>query len=257
MPSALVTGASSGIGRELALEFARLGHDLTVTARRTADLDALAAEVRALGRSCAVVTADLAARGEAARLGAALDPPPDVVAANAGVGLYGPFATSDPAKLAAMVELNAVSLALLARAVLPGMVARGSGRLLLVGSVAGYLPGPGMAGYYATKAFVRSLAESLSYELRGTGVTVTHLAPGPVRTGFAQAAEMGDSPLFDTPGALSAAAVARIAVAGTLRGKRTVVPGAANRLGLFAAKFVPVGLAARVVAGFQERKRPN
>ena len=256
-PTALVTGASSGIGRELALGLARRGHDLTVVARRKPELEALAAEVRQLGRECRVLTADLSARGEVARLVAELGDVPDVVAANAGVGLAGPFAENDPARLEAMIELNAVSLALMARAVLPKMLTRNSGRLLLVGSVAGYLPGPGMAGYYATKAFVRSLAESLSHELRGTGVTVTHLAPGPVRTGFAEAASMGDSPLFKTPGTLSARAVADQAIRGLLKGKRTVVPGAANRVGLLAARLLPTGLVARVVAGVQERKRPR
>lgn len=257
MPHALVTGASSGIGREIALALARRGFDLTVTARREPELEACAGEVRALGRACQILVADLSARGETERLLSQLDGPPDVVVANAGVGLYGPFAQNDPAKLRAMFELNVVSLALLARGVLPGMLARGSGRLLLVGSVAGYLPGPGMAGYYASKAFVRSLAESLSFELRGSGVSVTHLAPGPVRTGFAAAADMGDSPLFDAPGAQTARAVAEVAVAATLRGKRTVVPGAVNRLGLLATKFAPKGLMARVVAGFQARKRPK
>ena len=257
MPKALVTGASSGIGREIALELARRGYDLVVCARRAPELDALAAEVHALGRACRVVPADLAASGGVDHLLNRLDGTPEVAVANAGVGLYGPFARADADKLRAMLELNVISLALLARGVLPGMLARGSGRLLLVGSVAGYLPGPGMAGYYASKAFVRSLAESLASELRGSGVSVTHLAPGPVRTGFARAADMGDSPLFDAPGAVTARAVAESAVAALLQGRRNVVPGVANRLGLFAARFVPTPLLARVVAGVQARKRPT
>ncbi len=257
MPTALVTGASAGIGRALALRFATGGFDLIVTARRPAELDALAVEVASLGRTFHALPADLSDPAAVPKLwqsiadaGLAVD----ALAANAGFGQYGPFADADPDRLLALMQVNMVALAHLTRLALPGMIQRGHGRILTVASIAGYLPGPRMAAYYASKAFVRSLSEALSHEVRGTGVTVTCLCPGPVRTEFARAAVMTESALFDGPGVTTAEAVADAGYRGLMAGRRTVVPGWRNKLGVFATRFVPTALLLRAVDWVQRRK---
>ena len=256
--TALVTGASSGIGRAIAVELAQRGYDLAVTARRLDRLDELATEVRKLGRACQTVAADLAEPGAAGKLWAALGGAvPDFVVANAGFGTFGPFAATDPARIDALNQVNVVALTQLVRLALPGMLARNSGRVLTVASVASYLPGPGMAAYYASKAYVRSLSEALSHEVRASKVTVTCLCPGPVKTGFAEAAAIGEAPLFDGPGVMTAGAVAKIAVDAALAGRRVVVPGASNRLLTFGTRLLPTGALLRMVDYVQKNKRPE
>lgn len=258
MPTALITGASASIGRALALRFAAGGYDLIVTARRPAELGTLAAEVTRRGRACHTFTADLSDPAAVPRLWqsvAAAGLTVDALAANAGFGQYGPFAEADPDRLLAMLQVNMLALAHLTRLALPGMIERGHGRILTVASIAGYLPGPRMAGYYASKAFVRSLSEALSHEVRGTGVTVTCLCPGPVRTEFARAAVMTESALFDGPGVMTAEAVADAGYRGLMAGRRTVVPGWRNKLGVFATRFVPTALLLRAVDVVQRRKQ--
>src|SRR5712671_2718034 len=184
-PLALVTGASGGIGAALARELARHGHDLVLAARGVAAMEALAAELRAGGAGATVIAADLAQPGAAARLaddiaqrGLAVD----VLVNNAGLGAAGRFDRCDPARISEMLQVNIVALTELTRLLLPGMIARGRGRVMLVGSTAGFQPGPGMAVYFATKAYVLSLVEAIPEVFRGTGVTVTTLCPGPTAT---------------------------------------------------------------------------
>ncbi|MFZ2068968.1 MAG: SDR family NAD(P)-dependent oxidoreductase, partial [Xanthobacteraceae bacterium] len=183
----LITGASSGIGAELAHVFAEHGHELVLTARREAELEALAGAIAASGRPRPLVLPlDLVERDAVAQLAAALEAngvEPDNVVNNAGFGLAGKAAELDRDDQVAMVDLNIRALTELSL-VFADSLARHRGGLLNVASIAGFLPGPGMAVYYASKAYVLSFSEALHEELRGRGVRVTVLCPGPVATGF-------------------------------------------------------------------------
>lgn len=257
-PVAVVTGASGGLGAELADRFAAGGHDLVLTARRADELTALAGRLAAAhGVRCHPLPLDLAEPDAAVRLtgevrARGLDP--DVLVANAGFGLHGPFADCDETRLTAMLQVNVVALTQLVRLVLPGMIARRRGRILTLGSTAAFQPGPGMVVYFASKALVLSLSEGLAHECRGTGVTVTCLCPGPTATGFAEAAAIRGSRLFDGPGVMDAKTVAEAGYQGCLRGKRVVVPGVRNKVGAFFGRHLPRGLIMPVVARIQARK---
>lgn len=252
-PLALITGASSGIGADLARELARHGHDLVLTARRVAPMRALADELRSAGATSTVIAADLSAAGAAGTLAADVASrglAVDVLVNNAGLGAGGPFHESDPARVSEMVYVNVVALTELTRAVLPAMVARGSGRVLLVASTAAFQPGPSMAVYCASKAYVLSLGEALSYELRGTGVTVTTLCPGPTHTGFTAVANTGSSALFDSPVAnvMAAAEVARQGYRALAAGKRVHIAGLVNRIVAASGRFSPRAISLPVTA---------
>src|SRR5260370_32126035 len=174
-PLALVTGASGGIGAEFAREVARHGHDLVGAARGVAAMEARAAGWRGLGMDVPVIAADPARPGAAAALAediAHRGLRVDVLVNNAGLGAAGRFDRIDPARVGEMLYVNIVALTELTRLLLPGMIERRQGRIMLVASVAGFQPGPRMAAYFASKAYVLSLGEALAYELRGTGVTV-------------------------------------------------------------------------------------
>jgi short-subunit dehydrogenase len=257
-PIALVTGASAGIGKELARRFARGGHDLVLTARRTDELRALADELRTAGGAAHVFPADLSDPTAPRALHDAVEAAGltvDVLVNNAGFGVYGPFANAEPDRLLAMLRVNVLALTELTRLFIPGMVARGRGRVLNVASTAAFQPGPLMAGYYASKAYVLSLSEALAHELRGTGVTVTCLCPGPTRTEFASAAAMHGSKLFDSPNVADAAPVAEVGYRATMRGRRVAIPGALNRLGAFGTRFAPRSLLMRIVERIQVRRK--
>ncbi|HEY2849949.1 MAG TPA: SDR family oxidoreductase [Gemmatimonadaceae bacterium] len=252
-PLALVTGASSGIGADLAREFAHHGHDVVLTARRAAPMDALATELRTLGATVTVITADLSANGAAAALATQLDSrglKVDVLINNAGLGAGGPFHESEPRRVAEMLQVNVVALTELTRALLPGMVARGRGRVLFVASTAAFQPGPAMAVYCASKAFVLSFGEAIAYELRGTGVTVTTLCPGPTRTEFTDVANTGTSVLFVGPMAnvMTPAAVARAGYRAAMAGERVHVVGITNKVVAAAGRFSPRTLSLPVTA---------
>ncbi len=181
----LITGASSGIGWELAKVYAEAGCDLVLCARRKDRLAQLAAELRPLGRRVEVVEVDLAKRRAPRRLVARLDKlgiAVDVLVNNAGTADHGAFSILDPEALDTLVAVNIRALTALTRLLLPGMLARGAGRILNVASVAAFQPVPALAAYAASKAYVLSLSEALSEELRGSGVTVTALCPGLTRT---------------------------------------------------------------------------
>ena len=247
----LVTGASSGIGRELARLFAADGADLVLVARRRTLLDELAAELtRAHAVAVRVMAMDLAdpaaPRALVERL-AADGVSVDVLVNNAGFGAVGAFAETPAERLFDMVQVNLTALTHLTRLLLPPMIQRRRGGVLNVGSTAGFQAGPGMAVYYATKAFVLSLTEALAEETAGTGVRLTLLAPGPTHTEFAAAAQMESALLFRL-GAMSAAAVARAGYRGFRSGKRIVIPGFLNRLGAFMVRFVPRAVARKVAA---------
>lgn len=246
MTTALVTGASSGIGLELVRLLAADGHDVVCVARSAARLDELVAE---LGGARALV-ADLADPDAAAKVASEV-PEVDVLVNNAGIGDYGPFAEADTAKTIGMIQLNVTSLTELTRAYLPGMLERGQGRVLNVASTAAFQPGPLMATYYATKAYVLSFSEAVAEEVRGTGVTVTALCPGPTASGFQAGAEMEASKLVKGRSLPTAAEVAAFGHRAMLGGKVVAVPGVKNKLGAVSARFTPRPVARRVVHRMQ------
>ncbi|HUL02442.1 MAG TPA: SDR family oxidoreductase [Gemmatimonadales bacterium] len=256
---ALVTGASSGIGLELAKLFAAGGYDLVLVARRRDELAVLGADLTERHRvACEAIAMDLAASGAAATLAQQLNRGSagvDVLVNNAGFGALGEVATMDVETVRRMIQLNVGALTELTRLVLPGMLARGHGRIMNVASTAGFVPGPFMAVYYATKAYVISFSEALAEELRGSGVTVTVLCPGPTRTEFQAVAKMGSARLMKLPGVMDAAPVARAGYAGLMAGKRMVVPGFMNRMLPFVIRFSPRGLVVRVSRIFQQSVR--
>jgi short-subunit dehydrogenase len=248
--TALITGASSGIGAELARVCAAHGHNVVLVARREPELRALAAAVaKEHGVEARVLTADLAdpAAPRAifqAMAGANID----LLINNAGFGLRGDFADSDWEIQARMIQVNIAALAHLTRLFLPAMIARGSGRILNVGSTAGFVPGPCMSVYYASKAFVLSFSEALAEELRGTGVAVTDLCPGPTRTGFGLVAGMANTKLFHSA-TMSAEAVAREGYHAMMQGRTVAIAGARNRWAMRGARL----MSRRWLAGLVKR----
>lgn len=232
--TALITGASAGIGRELARRFALAGHDLVVVARRRARLVELKRELeRDHGVRVRVIESDLADPSSPGRIAGALARVPiDCLVNNAGTLEGGPFLRMPPARSAQMLALNTAALVGLTHRFLPAMTRRGRGRILNIASIAAFAPVPGLAVYAATKAFVLSFSEALGTELGGTGVSVTTVCPGLTDSEMADAAlerAVGLKPyrrLLFAP----AAAVAEAAYAGCMAGEALVVPGAANRL---------------------------
>ncbi|MDF0531821.1 SDR family NAD(P)-dependent oxidoreductase [Tsukamurella sp. 8F] len=239
--TAVVTGASSGIGEALAYELAERGHALLLIARRRERLHRLATELRAKhGIDVEVLPCDLADRRQRETLCRILTGRDiSVICANAGAATFGELRDADSVREADQVELNVNALHQLVIALLPGLLRRNSGAVLVTGSTAGHLPMPGMATYAATKAFVNSFAEALHSELRDTGVTCTLLAPGPVHTEFAQEAGLDESAQSGDPTWLPARRVAAEALHGLARGKRIVSPGAMAKLQTAAARHVP------------------
>lgn len=241
-PVALITGASAGIGKELARILAR-DHDLILSARRVEELTALAAELRtAHGAACHVIPADLADPAgprwlfdQATAAGLTVD----VLVNNAGFGDLGPFAAADLPKLMRMIQVNVTAFTELLGLFVPGMTDRGRGRVLNVGSIAGFQPGPMMATYYATKAYVNSLSQALANELAGTGVTVTCLCPGPTESEFGAVAGFSQTRAFSVGMRMTAREVAEAGVRAMMRGKGLVIPGWRNRLMIVLQRFVP------------------
>jgi short-subunit dehydrogenase len=256
-PVTVITGASAGIGVALAHVFARNGHELVLVARRQDRLDALANEIAAIGKPRPVpVALDLLKAGAVRELAAVLAAQglePQYVVNNAGFGLVGLADTRDRDEQLAMIDLNVRVLTELSLAFIPGLE-RLRGGILNIGSMAGFLPGPGMAVYYATKAYVLSLSEALHSELNPRGVRVTVLCPGPVPTEFAARAGIKEGL---APGILtqSAEAVAEAGYRGLMRGARTVVPGLANKLVTILIRIVPRRLLLRAVDSRQSSRR--
>jgi uncharacterized protein len=254
-PLALVTGASSGIGRELALEFARGGFDVVVAAEDAGIADAARMTERE-GAAVTAVQADLATFDGVQQLYDAVQRigrPLDAVAVNAGVGVSGDFAGNDLAAELRLVNLNVTSAVHLTRLVLPGMVERGNGRVLITSSIAATMPGPYHATYAASKAFLLSFAEAIRHELSETGVTVTALMPGPTDTAFFERAGMEDTKLGAMENKDDPAEVARQGFEALMAGKDHVVAGSLkNRAQAAAAKVLPETTKARTQARLTE-----
>jgi short-subunit dehydrogenase len=247
----LITGGSSGIGFELARRFARDGSHLVLVARDAGRLSEAAGSLAGAGGAPTCIASDLseesapsAVARELRERGLAVD----VLVNNAGYGMHGAFASAEPEALLSMIRVNVLALTALTRMLLPPMVERGSGHVLNIASTAAFFPGPFMAVYYATKAYVRSFSEGLSAELRGTGVRVTALCPPATATGFAARAGAERSPLF-TGRVMDAATVADAGYRALRSNRMVVVPGLNARLLTFSTRLMPRGVLANVVRG--------
>ncbi len=253
----LITGASAGIGADFARIFAKNGHRVALTARRADRLSALAGEISAAGgRAPILITCDLEAHGACDSIAAALaDAGAEVeyLVNNAGFGLFGNAAELDRAEQLGMIDVNIRALADLSLRFSDQLI-RNRGGLLNVGSIAGFLPGPGMAMYYASKAFVVSFTEALRVELGRHGVSVTVLCPGPVPTEFQTRA--GFRPGFDSAVLnVSPADVAQQGYDGLMANKRAVLPGLGIKIVPVLLRFFPRGFILWAVGRFQQRKR--
>jgi short-subunit dehydrogenase len=239
---ALITGASRGIGAELAREAALAGHDLILSARSEDSLTPLADELRRMGRQVEILTADLARPGAAEELWirASQSRRITVLVNNAGLGSNGAFAEPEGwPREEAILAVNVTAAATLMKAALVHMAENGAGRILNVASTAAFMPGPGLAVYHGSKAFLLFLSEAAAAENAAPGVTVTALCPGPTRTEFFSAADMDDARLLKMVPVLRADAVARAGWTGMMAGRRIVVPGLVNKLLAFSPRLLP------------------
>lgn len=256
---ALITGASSGIGQELARTCARHHHDLVLVARNEDRLLALADELaKEYGIQSLVISADLLEPESPQRIhercvNAGLHI--HVLINNAGFGAGGSFAATDIPSMLAQLQVNIVALTHLTRLFLPAMVSRNAGRILHVASTAGFQPGPFMAVYYASKAYVISFSAALTEELRGTSVTSTVLCPGPTATDFQRRAGITNAPIAGRLLLKTPEFVAERAYAGMMKGNVHVIPGLMNKAGVVFVKLLP-GFITRRVVGLLNRKRP-
>ena len=253
--TALVTGASSGIGVELARQLAARGHGVTLVARREDRLRSLADELASsAGVRTEVIAADLADSGSREGVVATLAErglEVDILVNNAGFSTMGSVQRSEADREVAMVRTDVEAVVHLCSALIPGMVARGRGAVLNVASTAAFQPIPGQAGYAASKAFVLSYSRAIGQELKGTGVTVTTLCPGPVETGFAEAAGIGDDQAGESMPKfmwVSSPDVATAALDALAKGHPVVIPGAANRALAQVAHHAPRALILSVLA---------
>ena len=248
--TAVVTGASGGIGEALARQLASKGHRVVLVARSVDKLSALASE---LGNSTLVLAMDLS---EAESAGKIVDTvgPIDILVNNAGYGDFGPFAQADAVKIRQMMNLNIVCLTMLTRLALPSMLERGHGRIMNVASTAAFQPGPLMAVYYASKAYVLSFTEALAEELHGTGVTATALCPGPTASGFQAAAGMERSKLVVDRKLPTATEVAAFGYRAMQRGDVVAVPGARNKVLAASIRFAPRPIVRKMMRKLQEAK---
>lgn len=252
----LISGASSGFGVEFAKIFAAKGHNLLVVARSEDKLIELKKSLEnKYGIQVYVFSQDLAKEGSAEKVKAYAKENGlmvEMLINNAGFGDYGRFADSELAKQTQMINLNDRSLVEMTHTFLPAMIRRGKGKILNVASVASFEAGPMMSVYYASKAFVLSFTESLSEELRGTGVTVTALCPGPTNTGFSKAAEMPAGRLANMFRFTQPIDVAKCGYSALMRGQVIVIPGVLNNLGIIAVKLLPRAFVRKAVGLLQK-----
>jgi hypothetical protein len=259
MPSsetALITGASSGIGRALAHRFAQAGHNCVLLARSEDALHTLADTLASTyGVDASVLPADLSVPGVADDITAELqgrDLTVDVLVNNAGFGAHGRFADLDAQQQVDMIQVNVTALTHLTRHLFPGMLDRDRGGVLNVASTAAFQPGPYMSVYYATKAYVLSFSEGLAGEAHDTNVTVTCLAPGPTETAFMDRAGVHGTKLFENASKMPPESVADTGYEAFRDGQTLIVPGWPNKIGAFMVRFTPRPVARRV-AGWLNR----
>lgn len=252
----LITGASSGIGLELAHVFARHRYNVVITSRDEAALQELAQDLeKKHGVKAHVILADLtqaAAPGELFAAVQQLKVEIDVLINNAGFGKFGFFYETEMEEELAMIEVNIAALTQLTKLFLKPMLARRSGRIMNVASTAGFLPGPMMAVYYASKAYVLSFTEALANELEGSGVSITALCPGYTKSGFQERANLQTSKLANAIG-MDAREVAEVGYRGLIRRKTVVIPGRRNRAFVNLKRILPRKTTAQIVRFVQER----
>ena len=253
LPKILITGASGGIGADLARICAQKGHPLALTARNADALNALADELGTPGGARPLVfPLDLSLPGSPEHLAAELHQAgfePAILVNNAGYGLNGRVSKLDHADQLGIIDLNVRALTALTLKFLPG-IERAGGRILNVASTAAFLPGPGMAVYYASKAFVLSFSQALAQEMRSRGVTVTALCPGPTATGFFDRVG-GHTAKLKSLGMMASMDVAQAGYRGMMVGRRTVVPGFMNKLTTSIVPFAPRALLLPIMARLQ------
>src|SRR5215471_18290509 len=242
--TALVTGASRGIGREFARQLAADGHDLVLVGRDAAALDDLARQIGAAhGVAVRSEAIDLSVPGAPEQLWSRLESSSievDILVNNAGLGFYGNVHEQDPVALERMLQLNVVALAVLTRLALPGMVSRRRGHILNVGSLVGHQPaGPRMAAYYGSKAFVESFSRGLAAELKGSGVTMTALSPGTTASAFEERSGAARSNIYRYLPKSDPVDVARAGIQGMKAGATSAIPGALTKLLVFAGRLSP------------------
>ncbi|MEI6061128.1 MAG: SDR family oxidoreductase [Bacteroidota bacterium] len=252
----LITGASGGIGYDLALLAAAEGRNLVLAARSASKLDQVAAEIRKNNKSDVIVIAvdlsDTAGVQTLIKEISGRNIQVDILINNAGFGDFGDFAKADLAKNLEMIRLNISALTQLTHTFLQGMLKAGSGRIMNVASTAAFMPGPGMAVYYASKAYVLSFSEALTRELKGTGVTVTTLCPGPTDTGFALSAGLGKSLLHRILPAATSAQVAHAGYKAMMKGKAIEIPGFMNKLSSVSPRFIPRSMVRNMIYGIHK-----
>ncbi len=253
--TALITGASTGIGYELSKLFAKDGHRLILVARERQRLEEVAAEMRGIsGQEVRVIACDLSEPGAAEQVFRETGEPVDFLVNNAGFGLGGYFAQTDLSTELSMIQVNVAAVVHLTKLFLVPMTQRKTGRIMNVASTAAFQPGPVMAIYYASKAFVLSFTEAIAEELRGTGVTVTALCPGPTASQFQQRAKIENTRLVKGKliGMMTAAKVAEAGYRGMMAGKVIVIPGFLNKVGVQSLRIGPRAVIRRAARKLQE-----
>lgn len=247
--TALITGASSGIGKALAHQFASKGFNIVAVAQHETKLDVAAAELRARhGVSVVEIVKDLAdaaapqqIHDELIHRGITID----ALVNDAGVGQGGVFIDAPLERDIYLIRLNIEAPTRLTKLFLPAMLRRNAGRILNVGSVAGFQPGPLLAVYHATKAYVNSFTEALAEELKDTKVTVTLLCPGPTDTDFFHKADMEDTRVFESGMLMEPDKVAEIGFEAMMRGERVIIPGMSNKVMTFTRRLMPLAMQAK------------
>jgi short-subunit dehydrogenase len=254
----LITGASSGIGYEFAKRFAKEQYNIVAVARSENKLQALKEELEAqYGIQVWIYKKDLSNQDEVSALYKEIKKENitiDILINNAGFGLFGEFTETNLDEELNMIDLNIKTLTHLTKLVVVDMVKRNKGKILNVASTAAFQPGPLMAVYYATKAYVLSFTEALENELKGTNVTVSALCPGPTATGFAGRANLGQSKLFKSVGVMNVHQVVEVGYDGLLKGKTIIIPGLKNRLLTIGIRFLPRKMVTSIVRKVQERE---
>ena len=256
METVLITGASSGIGREFSKLFAEKGYRLVITARREKNL----AELKKMypENNVEVIPCDLGSEAGAEYLYNEVKKRSikvDILINNAGFGLFGEFYETDIEKEKKMIDLSVKALVELSKYFLQEMLDRNSGRILNVASIAAFQPGPYMSVYYASKAFVLSFSEALRNEVRNTGVCISVLCPGPVETEFEKSSELTKSKLFSKLKPVTAEKVAYAGYRGLMKNRAVIIPGFFNRAAITAGTFVPTGIKVNIARKIQEKKK--
>lgn len=259
MPTALITGASAGLGVDFCHILAERGYDLVMVARNEERLKAWASILEGKYKvKCKAISFDLSLPNSAQSLVdymASLNYKIDVLINNAGFGIYGDLVTNSLTSVQDLIQLNVTTLTGLTRLLLPDMIKRRSGRILHVASTAAFLPGPHMASYYASKAFVLSFSEAVSQETKGTGVTITALCPGPTKTEFFERAKMGNARLKSIFAADSRKC-AEHGIRAMFAGKVVVIDGTFNWIAALSLRFLPRNIV-RTISGFIAGRPPS